>query len=45
MYLRFLAEAIGKLSRNEGAQRKEIWKYIMDNHMNEADYLVFLKAI
>jgi len=38
-----LAEAIGKLSRNNGAQRKDIWKYCMDNFKERGvDYLIFL---
>ena len=41
-----LAEAIGKLSRNNGAQRKDIWKYCMDNFKERGvDYLIFLQNI
>ncbi len=30
-YLEMLAIAIGKLSLNQGSQRKEIWKFFLDN--------------
>ena len=31
LYLKMLAQALGFLSRNNGAQRKDIWQYVMHN--------------
>ena len=46
-YLEMLAMAIGKISYNKGAQRKEIWRYFMDNLMDieGVNYQTFLLAI
>ena len=43
-YLKMLAQAMGYLSRNNGAQRKDIWQYVMNN-FPEANYQTFLLAI
>ena len=45
-YLKMLAQALGELSRNQGAQRKEIWKYLMDTFdPSLVEYQTFLIAI
>jgi hypothetical protein len=43
-YLKMLAQAMGYLSRNQGAQRKDIWSYIMKT-FPEANYQILLIAI
>ena len=45
LYLKMLAESIGTLSRNNGAQRKDIWKYCMEKFTDSVKYVEFLQTI
>ena len=42
-YLELLTIAIGKISLNRGALRKDIWRYFQDNF--ECNYQTYLLAI
>lgn len=46
-YLEMLAVAIGKLSLNTGAQRRDIWRYFQENFIDVdlVNYQTFLLAI
>lgn len=47
IYLELLTIAIGKISLNKGAQRKDIWRFFLDNlnDIREVNYQTFLLAI